>query len=109
MPLYEADGKKQKPIVNLKHSMADCPTEEVISKRPSHVTVNKVGIYAFLYHTTSSLGTAPDYKIETYTTGSVVQNAAAGGMRVEINPVAWRRTDAVEVVGDVTFVYVRVR
>ena len=98
----------QKPVANIKHSEAHCPTEEVISKRPSYVNINTVGTYAFLYHTTSSIGTAPDYKIETYATGSKVV-ANHGNVKLDINPVAWRRTDAAETAADVTFVYVRTR
>ena len=30
---------------------------------------------------------------------------AAGPIRLDINPVAWRQTDAAGTVGDVTFVY----
>ena len=42
-------------------------------------------------------------------TGGIVQNAAAGGIKLDISPVAWQRIDAADVRGDVTFVYVRVR
>ena len=115
MPLYSpasgslGNNKHQTPNFTAQYSFADCPTGEVISQRCSHVTVNKVGTYAFLYETTSSLGTAPDYKIETYLTGSVVQHAQAGGIKLDINPIAWRRIDDDEADGDVTFIYVRRR
>jgi hypothetical protein len=86
-------------------SYAGCPVNEVISKRPSYVTVNKIGTYAFAYDSASAaLGTSTT----NYITGSVVQNAGAGGIRLDINPLAWRRCDAADVIGDITFVYVRV-
>ena len=109
MPLYKPDpndSTKQVAKYTAQYSFADCPTGEVISQRCSHVIVNKEGTYAFLYETTSSIGTTPDYKIETYLTGSV---GASGSIKLDINPIAWRRTDAGDTVGDVTFVYVRVR
>ena len=102
MPLYEADGKKQKPIARTGtdfYSHAVCPTNEVVTKRPSYVNVNSVGVYAFAYKSGS---------VSTYVTGSKVNHANAGGIRLDINPVAWRRTDAADAVGDITFVYVRV-
>ena len=108
MPLYEADGKKQKPIARTGTafcSHAGCPANEVITKRPSYVNINQVGTYAFAYDSASAaLGTSTT----NYITGSVVQNAAAGGTKLDINPVAWRRTDDTDAVGQVTFVYVRV-
>jgi hypothetical protein len=76
-------------------------------KRCSHVNVNSVGTYAFLYETTASYGGTTN--VETYMTGSKVNHANAGGIKVEVNPIAWRRTDAAESAGDVTFVYVRTR
>ena len=111
MPLYSpasgslGNNKHQTPKFTAQYSYADCPTGEVISKRGSHVTVNKVGTYAFLYETTSSIGTTVDI-IADYITGSV---GASGSIKLDINPIAWRRTDAEEAVGDVTFVYVRRR
>ena len=112
MPLYGpasgslGNNKHQSPNFTAQYSFADCPTGEVVSQRCSHVLVNKQGTYAFLYETTSSIGTTPDYKIETYLTGSV---GASGSIKLDINPIAWRRTDADEAVGDVTFIYVRRR
>ena len=114
MPLYSpasgslGNNKHQTPNFTAQYSFADCPTGEVISQRCSHVTVNKEGTYAFLYETTSSVGTTPDYKIETCLTGSVVQHAQAGGIKLDVNPIAWRRTDGTDAAGAVTFVYVRV-
>ena len=106
MPLYDADGTKQKPKVRDGigfFSNAKCPAKETNQKRPSYVNVNSVGTYAFCY-SSGSQGTA-----SSYITGSKVNHANAGGIRLDINPVAWRRTDGTDgAVGDITFVYVRV-
>ena len=109
MPLYDADGTKQKPLVVdaiKKYSNATAPADSGVEKRPSYVVINKVGTYAFSY---SSASATPGVTGHNYITASVVQNAAAGGIKLDINPIAWRRTDDTAVVGDVTFVYVRVR
>ena len=89
-----------------KFSHATTPTNEVVQKRPSYVNVNSVGTYAFLYETTASVGGTTTG--ELYTTGSKVV-AQHGNVKLDINPIAWRRTDDGDTVGDVTFVYVRVR
>ena len=111
MSLYDADGTKQKPKARngrAFYSHADCPTTETVAKRPSYVNVNSVGTYAFLYETTSSIGTTTTgAQINNYITGSKV-GTNGGGIRLDISPVAWRRTDADDAVGDITFVYVRV-
>ena len=110
MPLYEADGTKQKPIARTGtafYSHAVCPTNEIVAKRPSHVNVNTVGTYAFLYETTSSFGGNVADQIGNFVTGSSV-GANGGGIKLEVSPIAWRRTDADDAVGDITFVYVRV-
>ena len=104
MSLYEADGKKQKPIIRNGtdfFSHATCPTNETHNKRPSYVIVNTDGEYAFCYDS-GSHGT-----VGSYITGSSMQSANAGGIRLDINPVAWRRTDSGGAIGDITFVYVR--
>ena len=110
MPLYEADGKKQKPIARTGtafYSHAVCPTNEIVTKRPSHVNVNTVGTYAFLYETTSSVGGNVVGQIGNFVTGSKLV-ANHGNVKLDINPVAWRRTDDDETEADITFVYVRV-
>jgi hypothetical protein len=121
MANYQSDGNRliesafggfvssSKPVVKVKYSEADCPIEEVITKRPSYVNINTVGTYAFLYETTGSIGgTVLPHGSEGYITGSkVVVNH--GNVKLDINPVAWRRTDAAETASDVTFVYVRTR
>jgi len=102
MPLYEADGtSKQKPIVRDGtgfYSHATCPTHSTKQKRPTYVVVNEPGTYMFSYENTPT----------NYVTGSVV--ASNGGpIRLDINPTAWKdATTGTGVVGDVTFVYVRV-
>ena len=110
MPLYEADGTKQKPIARTGRSFlshATCPTNEEIVKVPSYVNINSQGTYAFAYDSASAaLGTSTT----NYITGSVVDDGA-GPIRLDISPVAWRQVDGANVggdVGDVTFVYVRV-
>jgi len=114
MPSYKPDPNNTKiqipdvtPGGTSRFSFAECPLNEVVTKRPTYVNINKVGTYCFLYETTASTG-GTTLK-EGYITGSVVQNAAAGGIKLDISPVAWQRIDAADVRGDVTFVYVRVR
>ena len=82
-------------------SHATCPAKESHNKRPHHVNINVPGTYAFCY-SSGSHGTTT-----SYITGSKV-GSNAGGIRLDINPISWRRTDDAGVVGDVTFVYVRV-
>jgi hypothetical protein len=102
MALYQKDpnnSKKQIPLTNpvLKRvGYAITPADGELVKRPSHVIVNVEGTYAFAYESGS---------VGTYITGSVVE-AAAGGIKLEINPVAWRQTVAsAGTIGDITFVY----
>ena len=108
MPLYDADGtSKQKPIVRdgrAFYSHATCPAHSTITKRPSYVTVNVNGTYAFAY---SSASAAIGTSTTNYITGSVV-TTNGGPIRLDISPVAWRQIDATGDVGDITFVYVRV-
>tara|TARA_B100000941_G_scaffold241581_1_gene185204 strand:+ start:28 stop:336 length:309 start_codon:yes stop_codon:yes gene_type:complete len=83
-------------IVKDAYGRATTPAAETIQPRPSHILVNMNGTYAFAYESGSS---------DTYVTGSVVDDAA-GPIRLEIQPVAWRQTNAAGAVGDVTFVYI---
>ena len=112
MPIYgytqdPNDSTKQVPVKRTGLgfcSYAECPANESIVKRPSYVNINQAGTYAFAYDSASAaVGTSTT----RYITGSVVQSDA-GGIRLDINPVAWRRTDAADAVGQITFVYVRV-
>ena len=100
MSAYQADpnnNKKQQPkaIPTSAYGKVTTPAAETIQDRPNHVIINMNGVYAFAYESGSS---------DTYTTGSVVDDGA-GPVRLDINPVAWRQTDAAGSVGDVTFVY----
>ena len=112
-------GQKPKPAPY--YSYASCPTKEIVQKRPSYVVLNVPGVYAFLYETTSSAGgTATE---EQYATGSAFGHnqinvalgagakisASSAPIRLDVNPVGWRRDGAQGAVGDVTFVYVRTR
>ena len=114
MPLYEADssGRKQQPIARTGtafYSNAVCPTNEIVTKRPSYVNVNSQGTYAFLYETTASAGANVSVtELSNFITGSLIQSANAGGIRLDVCPIAWRRTDGTDAAGAVTFVYVRV-
>ena len=113
MPLYQQDSNnsnKQVPTSNTpggkaRFSYAECPSATVVTKRPSYVTVNQSGSYAFLYDTTASYGATDE--LGGYITGSI-QTAGGGPIRLDINPIAWRRTDGTDAAGAVTFVYVRV-
>ena len=79
-------------------SHAGCPVNEVISKRPSYVTVNKIGTYAFAYDSASAaLGTSTT----NYITGSVHPGANAGPFKLDISPVAWKQVDGSNVGGTV--------
>ena len=116
MSFYKQDPdntSKQIPDVSPggihRFSHATVPIKEVVTKRPSYVIVNKVGTYAFAYETSASVGGVSDDEHSKFVTGSVVQNAAGGPTKLDINPVMWRRTDAASVLGDVTFVYRRLR
>ena len=108
MPILN-DGNKQILYHNYRgsdFSQATVPTNEVVQKRPTYVNINRAGTFAFLYETTASAGGTT--LTENYITGSVV-TVNHGNIKLDINPVAWRRTDDDDIVGDVTFVYVRVR
>ena len=117
MPLYKQDPnntKKQIPDVSpggtARYSNAVCPAGETVTKRPTHINCNSVGTYAFLYETTSSVGGNVVGQISNFVTGSSVV-ANHGNIKLDISPVAWRKTDAGQssAVGEVTFVYVRVQ
>ncbi len=62
--------------------------------RPNYVLVNVNGDYSFAYESGS---------IATYVSGSNIQSANAGPVRLDINPIAW--TSSGGEAGDVTFVY----
>ena len=96
--MYQANGSKKQgptPIPASAHGKATTPDKETIQDRPNYVLVNMNGTYAFAYTSGS---------VSTYETGSVVDDAA-GPIRLDINPIAWRQTDAAGSIGDITFVY----
>ena len=101
--LYRQDpdnSKKQVPNTNnidimkrVGYSMI--PAALSMSKRPNQVIVTSAGTYAFAYESGS---------VSTYITGSVMVDDN-GPISLDINPVAWRQTDAAGSIGDITFVY----
>ena len=97
---------KMIPKTRLKdaYGHATTPAEETFTKRPSHVLVNVNGTYAFSYNQTGSIG-GTHADVGAYTTGSVLGNAAGGPVKLDIQPNAWRQTDAAGSVGDITFIY----
>ena len=100
MPLYDADGTKQKPIARDGtgfYSHATCPAHSTAQKRPTYIVINEPGTYKFSYENTPT----------TYITGSVLVDDN-GPIKLDINPTAWATTGAAGSVGDITFVYVRV-
>jgi len=100
MSRYEADpnnSKKQQPksIPLSGFGKAITPAPTTIVDRPSYILINKVGNYSFAYE---------DGGMQTnYESGSQLTNAAAGPIRLDINPVAWVSNGGAA--GDVTFVY----
>ena len=117
MPLYKTDpndSTKQVPDVTPggrhRFSYATAPTLKTIEKRPTYVTINNAGAYAFLYETTASAG--GETHLEGYMTASAYTfsgSSMPSTHKLDINPLAWKRTDAAGSHGEVTFVYVRVR
>lgn len=94
-----------KPLPDSAFSKVAAPLSESIQLRPAFVFVNVPGGYAFLNSATASIGTKLDpSSAADYVTGSVV-NTNAGPVRLDIQPLAWRKTSGVGIVGDVTFVY----
>ena len=99
------DSKKQVPKArsNVAYGQVATPAEKTFTDRPNYVLVNMNGIYAFSYQSTGSIG-GTHAAVGSYVTGSVVDDAA-GPVRLDIQPNAWRQTDAAGTVGDVSFVY----
>ena len=100
------DSKKQVPkarSVNAFGTVA-VPAEKIFTKRPNYVLLNVNGTYAFSYAVTGSTG-GVHANPDSYTTGSVLGDAAGGPVRLDIQPNAWKQTDAAGAVGDITFVY----
>ena len=99
------DAKKQVPKArsNVAYGRVTTPAEKTFTDRPNYVLVNMNGIYAFSYQSTGSIG-GTHAAVGSYVTGSVVDDAA-GPVRLDIQPNAWRQIDATRAVGDVSFVY----
>ena len=98
--MYKADpnnSKKQIPKARSTDAYGKATTPgpyPLRHNRPNYILVNTIGDYSFAY-TSGSLA--------TYVSGSKIENAAGGPVRLDINPVAWTSTGGVA--GDVTFVY----
>ena len=97
--MYQADpndSKKQIPKARSidAYGKAATPAPAIITDRPNYVLVNVAGDYSFAYESGS---------LATYVSGSLIQSANAGPVRLDINPIAWRSSGGEA--GDVTFVY----
>ena len=79
------------------------PAENTKERSPSYIMVNKVGTFAFSY-----LDQTTGTTTSSFITGAMVQNAAGGPTKLDINATNWRRTDAASVTGDITLVYRRI-
>ena len=118
---YNYDSSTRKttgPKTTVHVGKSSLPAELTHTKEPSYVTINADGTFAFLYihnvSASSTFGSASsgadgvgEYIL--FETGSIVTHASGGPIKLDIQPRAWRRTDAAGAVGDITFVYVRVR
>ena len=104
---------------NTVFSRATCPAILTIQKHPDHILINNTGSYAFNYTNESAVGTKTAFTVPvlaTFQSGSVHKfhsgagqtgSAAFTPIKLDIQPVAWRRTDSLkDGYGDnVTFVY----
>ena len=100
MSRYEADpnnSKKQQPksIPLSAYGNAITPAPyPARHDRPNYILINTVGDYSFAYESGS---------LDTYQSGSKIENVAGGPVRVDINPIAWTSNGGKA--GDITFVY----
>tara|TARA_R110002020_G_scaffold42688_5_gene124728 strand:+ start:1248 stop:1604 length:357 start_codon:yes stop_codon:yes gene_type:complete len=85
-------------------SHAVCPAVKTPTKRPTYVMINNSGSYTFSYEDWNP-GDTPT--VSSYITASVSE--ADSPYRLDISPSAWDKADSAGAVGNVTFVYVRVR
>ena len=90
------NDKKQVPaaIPDTSYGKAITPAPAEINDRPNYILVNTIGNYSFAYESGS---------LSTYISGSKIENAAGGPVRLDINPVVWTSHNGQ--VGDITFVY----
>mgnify|MGYP003117555318 CR=1 FL=1 len=102
-----ADKSGPKGLPKSAFGSSTVPAKEIIQKRADYVIINQIGTYAFFYETSGSIGHPRALATHggSYTTGSVYVDVDAGQQRLNIQPVAWRQTDAAGSTGDVTFVY----
>ena len=128
MALYKSTGTKnssgqdiQEPVsINRSnnYNRAVLTDSGSIYKRPNHIIINTTGSYAFNYDFTGSVGTAVGAVglHNQFQSGSRVYHGSSVGVftpvKLEIQPVAWRRTDPTtgggalgEAKGAITFVY----
>ena len=90
------DNKKQIPkarSVNA-YGKATTPSAQIITDRPNYILINTIGSYSFAYASGS---------LSTYVSGSKIEDAAGGPVRLDINPRAWISLGGKA--GDITFVY----
>ena len=98
--MYQADpndNKKQIPKARSTDAYGKATTPgpyPLRYDRPNYVLINVAGDYSFAYESGS---------LATYVSGSNIQSANAGPVRLDINPIAWVSSGGEA--GDVTFVY----
>ena len=90
------DNKKQIPKARSSdaYGKATTPSAQVITDRPNYILINTIGSYSFAYASGS---------LSTYVSGSKIEDAAGGPVRLDINPIAWISLGGKA--GDITFVY----
>mgnify|MGYP001217808684 CR=1 FL=1 len=106
--MYQADpNNKTKMIPTTKvandaYGHATTPSPDTFQKRPSYVLINVNGTYAFQNFNSSSVADNRG----NYVTASILNDAAGGPVKLDIQPQAWREIgSSAGTVGDVTFVY----
>ena len=98
--MYQADpndNKKQIPKARSSDAYGKVTTPgpyPLRHNRPNYILVNTIGDYSFAYESSS---------LANYVSGSKIEDAAGGPVRLDINPIAW--TSVGGKAGDVTFVY----
>ena len=108
-------GEKQGPkgLPKSAFGNATAPAALTITERPTYIMINKANQgYKFCFDVTGSIGTTlVDEQHDFGGTGGWVTasvasgDAGSGPVRLDVQPVAWDRTDGDGAVGDITFVY----